>query len=51
MKKYGICEKNAKETAKSLEINALRLKETSSYNQMTSSKSNKQDCCRSLSFG
>lgn len=51
MKKYGICEKPAEETTKSFEINALWLKERSSDSQTTSSKSSKQDCCRSLSFG
>ena len=51
MKKHGICENLVREAAKSCEINALRFKETSSYSQMTSSKSFIQDCCRSLSFG
>ena len=51
MKKHSICENYVRETAKSCEINALGLKETSSYGQMTSSKSNLQECCRSLSFG
>ena len=43
MKKHGICEKPIRETAKSCEINALGFKETSSYGQMTSSKSYKRD--------
>lgn len=51
MKKHGICENQLRETVKSCKINALGFKETSSYRQMTSSKSYKQDCCRSLSFG
>lgn len=51
MKKYGICEKTVGETAKSFEINALGGKKTSSCYQTSSSKPNKQDCCRSLSFG
>lgn len=51
MKKHGICEKSKNETDKSHEIKAFGLKETSSYAQPTSSKSYKQDCCRSLSFG
>lgn len=51
MKKHGICEKLKNETDKSRVINALGLNETSSYVQPTSSKSYKQGCCRSLSFG
>lgn len=51
MKKHGICENSFREAAKPCEINALGFKETSDLCQMTSSKSNKQDCCRSLSFG
>lgn len=51
MKKHGICEKQFRETSKSIDINALGFKETSSYDQMTSSKSYIQDSCRSLSFG
>ena len=38
MKKHSICENPASEANKSCEINALGLKETSSYGQTTSSK-------------
>lgn len=51
MNKYGICENPVRETAKPCEINALGFKEKSELCQTTSSKSFKQDCCRSLSFG
>lgn len=51
MKKHGICEISSRETTKSCEINALGFKETSSYDQTTSSKSYIQEGCRSLSFG
>ena len=51
LKKHSICENQVREIIKSSEINALGFKETSSYGQMTSSKSYIQDCCRSLSFG
>ena len=51
MKKHGICENRVSETAKSHEVNALGFKEMSDLCQTTSSKSFKQGCCRSLSFG
>ena len=51
MKKHGICEISIREASKSCEIRMLGFKETLSYDQTTSSKSNIQDCCRSLSFG
>ena len=51
MKKHSICENYVRETSKFREINALGFKDKSSYGQTTSSKSYKQDCCRSLSFG
>lgn len=51
MKKHSICENQLRKTYKSCEINALGFKETSDLYQMTSSKSFKMDCCRSLSFG
>ncbi len=51
MKKHGICENLVRGAVKSCEINVLGFKETSYYYQTTSSKSFKQDCCRSLSFG
>jgi hypothetical protein len=51
MKKHGICENSVFETAKSCENKVLGFKELSSYDQMTSSMSFIQDCCRSLSFG
>ena len=41
MKKYVICEKQVCETAKSCVINVLGCTKTSSYTQMTSSKSSK----------
>ena len=51
MKKHGICENHVRETDKSYEINVLGFKEKSELCQTTSSKSFRQDCCRSLSFG
>ena len=51
MKKHGICENYVREIAKFYEINAIGLREMSFHIQTTSSKSFKQDCCRSLSFG
>ena len=51
MKKHTICENLVREAVKPCEINALGFKDTSSYGQTTFSKSFKQDCCRSLSFG
>lgn len=50
-KKHGICENRVRETAKSREVNALGFKEMSDLCQTTSSRSFKQGCCRSLSFG
>ena len=39
MKEHSICENLVREAIKSCEINALGVKETSSYDQTTSSKS------------
>jgi hypothetical protein len=39
MKKHGICENLVRWIVKSCEISTLGFKETSSYSQMTSSKS------------
>ena len=51
MKKSSICDIPVCEAVKSREISALRVKDTSSYDQATTSRPYKQDCCRSLSFG
>ena len=51
MKNDVIFENSIRETVNSFDINALWVKEMSSYCQTTSSKSNKKDCCGSLSFG
>ena len=51
MKKHGICENHVREIDKSCEISVLGFKGMSTHGQTTSSKSFRQDCCRSLSFG